>query len=299
MSNEIQRADNRLGAILASDQIRDQVLGGLASWMDEKQFTASALAVLSDDKYSKYSAGAKTKCVLQFAVLGLYPGPQNHAYIIPRGPNLDVMPGFRGYVFHARQLPGVHDVTAHLVHDLDDFAVKTSGAGTFEVIKHDFDPLPPKGGREFKPDGTGLRGAYVKMEMKDGDVRYHFITFDTIMLAKSCAQTKNVWNKFPGPMYLKTALRNAQARGFFHGDEVTEARLAKIMEQDDLVSVKPPPALEGPKSAEDFIAGLTSTAPDVATAATLEPEAGAGASEPKGATDALPVEEEDQAALEF
>ena len=85
------------------------------------------------------------------------------------------------------------------------------------------------------------------MEGKDGPYRYHFTTIDKVMEAKSCAKASNVWEKFAAEMAMKTGVRNAQARGFFHGDRVVEARIAHLVAADDLALGNDPARVREPR----------------------------------------------------
>ena len=247
---------DRLGLALASVKMREMVLGGLASWVDEKAFTSACLEAFGKPEFAKFDTAAKVRAVMRFAVLGLYPGPQDHAYVIPRGRNLDVMPGFRGFVYLARQLPGVQDITAHLVHTTDEFQVKPVGPDEYRVITHEYDPLPPAGGRWFRHpsevkgelEKTGLRGAYVKLTMKDGAVRFHFVPLDTLMQNMNCAQTQRVYQQWFAQMMLKTAVRDAHARGFLHGSDEVERRMSLAAREDDLALGNDPDTVEAEES---------------------------------------------------
>jgi recombinational DNA repair protein RecT len=203
--------------------------------MNEQQFTAAALDTFGRPEFSRFDTAAKVQAIVRFAVLGLYPGPQAHAYVIPRGPSLDVMPGFRGYQYLAEQLPGVARVTAHIVHTSDEFKVATVGVDEYVVLQHSYDPLPPSGGRVFTYPDKGVKGAYVKMQMMDKSVRFHFCTVDYINKARGCAQTQKVWKDWFEQMVLKTAIRSARNRGFFSGDEQIDRRMSLMGEADDEV----------------------------------------------------------------
>ena len=276
---------DRLGTALASPKMRDMVLGGLASWVDERQFTSACLEAFGTPDYAKFDTAAKVRAVMRFAVLGLYPGPQNHAYVIPRGRSLDVMPGFRGFVYLARQLPGVQDITAHLVHSTDEFKVQTIGPDEYQVITHEYDPLPPSGGRMFRHPSevkgdiqkTGLRGAYVKLTMKGGAVRFHFITLDSLMRNMDCAQTQRVYQQWFAQMMLKTAIRDAHSRGFLHGSDEVEAKLSLLAREDDEALGNDPGKDddgEDRSPTERLAAMLTSPEEEESPEWTMDPETG-------------------------
>ena len=179
---------------------------------------------------------------LTCARMGLVPGPSRHVAMIPRskrvGDNwikvVDPMPQWQGFKFLMEKQDGIKRVTPVLVHVKDQFEF-VDGA-----LHHRFDPLDDE--REFlHPSDNGgklsLRGAYLKIEHTDGEVRYHFMTAKAIERRRMCSDNpdeitrkdgskfKGVWRNWYAEQCLKTVLRDAFARRAVSIDPTLEARI--------------------------------------------------------------------------
>lgn len=232
--------DDRLSTQLASDWGQQNITCHLAGWQEPKTFLGLALSVFAHKDYGRFPMGEKLRAVQQFALLGLMPGPENHAYVIPRGSQLDVMPGYKGFLYLAQQQPGVRQISVHLVHAGDTFEVENIGPDKFAVSEHRYDVFgdrpfvhPSKAGNSRDPAKTGLRGGYCRKEMDDGRVLYHFVPAHRIHSNLDAAQTKNVATRWPDRMYRKTVVRACEADDFFGGDPDVVRALKRLNEADN------------------------------------------------------------------
>ena len=244
--SEITTSNGGALALLNDERVRETVLSNLPDWVDRRLFVTAALDVFNDRKLQRYPASVKLRALATCASFGLYPGQQEHVYLVPRGQELTVQVGFRGYAFLARQQDGVSDVTVHLVHTGDVFEVESTGPDAWRVAKHDRDPLVQRYFRfkkGIKLSDTGLRGAYIIKHLDDGSLDTWFIPGQRLLDNLSCAQTDAIAKKWPERFYRKTAMRAAWADEFFvgstHGINDAGARLRRHDIQEECVS-KPP-----------------------------------------------------------
>jgi phage RecT family recombinase len=239
---------------LDNDQINKQLIGALAGYMDASTFKAQCALAASDPNLNKCTPASLFQAFLTCAQMGLIPGKHHgHVALIPRENKstgeytCDVMPQWQGYKFLMERQPGIKRVTPMLVHYADTFTVNNG-----EVF-HQFDPFDDE--RQFKhpSDATdavdaGLRGAYLKIEHDDGEVRYHFTSLAKIHANMACSQTPDldkfnkpgVWRKWFPEQCLKTALRDAWARRAVSIDPQLASRLGVADDVDNAVLVNDP-----------------------------------------------------------
>lgn len=229
--------NTRAMTLINHPQVQRTIFEQLPQWVDPGIFTTAVTNVFLDSTIARFSDGAKMAAIAKCASLGLYPGPQDHVYLVPRKGELTVQVGYKGYAYLARQAPGVADVTVHLVHADDDIELAQDGPDRWKVVKHTRDPFHFRDWSYAKGmplEKTGLRGAYVRKVMADGTAQTHFITGGRILKNLSCAQTDSIARKWPDRFFRKTAIRAAWADGFFHGGSDAIEHAGAVLRQHDM-----------------------------------------------------------------
>lgn len=180
-----------------------------------------------------------------------------------------VMPQWQGYKDIMERHPNVRDVTAVLVHNLDEFELRGDGAPV-----HKWDPFDEK--RVFKST-KDIRGGYLRAAFNDDrPEKYHFISAAEIEKRKQCAKDDSFWNKWPKEMMLKTVYRDAYARRVVPIDPITEVAFAVA----DQIEENPQQAITGESDSVALLATASASAAiDVDSSPSSAPE-----SESDGAT---------------
>lgn len=156
----------------------------------------------------------------------------NQVALIPRNGRCTTMVQWQGFKALMERNPQVIDITPVIVFKQDQFSVQEDGS-----VRHIYNPLGED--REVLDDLSNILGGYVKITLKPnvrhGDVRvkYHFVTVKSIIKARACAQTKQVWNRWAGPMVLKTILRDAYNRRAVPIDPMYQDKIGLAIEADD------------------------------------------------------------------
>ena len=255
MANELAQ-NNAPRELVLRDWLEDKnttalIADALAGYLDPHVFKAQLALMAADTSLQDCNLDSILSAGLTCARMGLVPGPSRHVAMIPRskrvGDNwikvVDPMPQWQGFKFLMEKQDGIKRVTPVLVHVKDQFEF-VDGA-----LHHRFDPLDDE--REFlHPSDNGgklsLRGAYLKIEHTDGEVRYHFMTAKAIERRRMCSDNpdeitrkdgskfKGVWRNWYAEQCLKTVLRDAFARRAVSIDPTLEARIAKVESADDV-----------------------------------------------------------------
>lgn len=132
------------------------------------------------------------------AQLGIEVGSAlGQGYLIPYGKTCQFMLGYRGMIDIARRSGNIESLSAHQVHENDEFHFEL---GLNETLKH----VPAHTNR------GGLLGAYAVAKFKDGGHQIMYMTNEQVEKARNESKMKNSipWSKFPEEMYRKTVLRN-------------------------------------------------------------------------------------------
>lgn len=222
---------------LDKPEIVADIGNSLSGWMDPEEFKSQIIVSMNDDKLKQCSPQSKYAAVMKCAALQLLPG-LNQVALIPRKVkqggqvvriDVDVMPQWQGYRDMMMRNPEVRDITAVLVHPDDSFIYNQA---TGQVAEHLFDPLDEH--REFK-DFNDVRGGFVRIEWRDRTRpdKFHFVKKSTIMKARGCAQTGDVWNNWFEEQCLKTLYRNAYARRVVSVDPAQQKRLEELIRHED------------------------------------------------------------------
>lgn len=230
---------------LEDKNVTQQIAGALAGYVDPATFRAQCALAVNDPNLFKCSLPSLLAGFLKCAQMGLLPGKHHgHVALIPREGKdgnfaVDVMPQWQGFKFIMERQPGIKRVTPVLVHESDVFSVDDG------VVRHSFDPFDAD--RQFlhpsdaKDGKTGLRGAYLKIEHDDGEVRYHFMGAAAIEKRRMCSQTPDmdkwgkagIWRKWYPEQCLKTVARDAWSRRAVSIDPTIAGHLGLAESEDD------------------------------------------------------------------
>lgn len=138
------------------------------------------------------------------AQLGLEPaGLRGEAYLIPFGGECKLMPGYRGLIKLALNSGKVKDITARVVYEGDDFAVRL---GTEESIHH----VPMLGRVVGDGDAApSVIAAYAVAIMADGSRKFEVMEKWELDRARATSKQANgdAWAKWPDQMYRKAPVR--------------------------------------------------------------------------------------------
>ena len=248
MSNELATTNDRLSAVIRSEDIMQNVIAGLPEWLNPDQFIASAMAAFSDPELASVPVRSKVLALMDCVQMGLAPGASGHVYLIKRGGKLCADPSARGLRFLAERQPGIERVEARLVRAGDTFKAEPSAAnpGEWIVVTH-VDGNGFFGTREIvydeSPIKSGCLGGYVEVTFTDGSKRWHNVPWSAIWKASKSAQSSKFWKDHTVHMATKTLLRDAHARGALRGSAEVEARLGRAMlaiqDSDSAVADKP------------------------------------------------------------
>jgi phage RecT family recombinase len=223
----------------------DDALGGVISG---PMFAELCVAAANDDALAAVVRKAPESFVnaaLRCAQIGLPPGKDlSFVALFPEGGQVGMRIQWQGYKALMERIPGVAEVTAHLVIDGDDFEL---GVGE-TVLRHRFDPFDT--GRALAKDWGNLRGAYAQIAYADGRRdRFVFVRKDQMRKRRNCARTQKFYDNWPEEMATKTVYRYLWGRRVLTVDPAKAAAVARHLgaaeaidreaEDPDLVDVTP------------------------------------------------------------
>ena len=207
---------------LENESFKNQVVRALPKQLELERFVRIIrTAMMSDSKLLGCSDVSIFDCIHRAAALGLEPNTPLHlCYLIPRGGHATLQLGYRGLSKLAKNNGEVSQIWPCEVRERDDFRVYE---GTERKIHHI--PLDPREG-----DRGDLVASYAVARLADGEKQFHVCYPSDIERIRSCAQTQNVWEKHPGPMWMKSAIKqlckyldlSPEAREEIHRDDMSE-----------------------------------------------------------------------------
>jgi hypothetical protein len=239
--------------VLFHNVTQEQIFASLPKDMDRQQFAALFLDSLEAAATANPACAAAlaqqphliSRAAQRAAALGAIPGrgAKEIALIFRKGwakkdgtyvpDQLDVMPEWRLYQRKLRGAVGVVNVEVFLVHAEDNFSYNS----LTNRVTHEFDPFAE--GRTFRHPSAGpngLRGGYLKIQMDDGSVRYHFCRMDKIEAARACANNEGKsgpWFDWYPEMVRKTIMRDAAAAGVVQWSPLQIDEVSHLMRADD------------------------------------------------------------------
>lgn len=130
--------------------------------------------------------------------------PLGLSYLVPFKKECTFIVGYKGFIKLAYQSGQVSSITAHVVHENDDFEIEY---GSEETIRH-----KPKFGCTREERGNRI-GAYAVVNLKGGGRIQRFMASEEILAARPGHWEHTPWNEKKGSAYVvdemwtKTALR--------------------------------------------------------------------------------------------
>ncbi len=136
--------------------------------------------------------------VVQASQLGLEVGVQGHAYLVPYGDQVTLIPGYRGLIELARRSGQILDIEARVVHAKDEFDFEF---GLNASLRHkpnmkDEDPGP-------------VVAAYAVARMAGGATHFEVMSVRELNAIRNKSKASKVgpWVDYTEEMYRKTAAR--------------------------------------------------------------------------------------------
>lgn len=225
----------RLTLWMEKPDIRNQLVAAVGDVMDPDQFAAHMIVAFQADDVRGCSDGSKLLALHECAALGLDP-LLGQVALVPykvkdeNGRVIEVSikctPQWQGLKALMERHPSLLEVTGHLVHVKDEFALVNG------EVRHQYDPFAADRAIEKPAD---IRGGYCKIVYRDGrPPKYHFVTIRQINKAQKCAQTQKVWTAWYEAMAVKTLYRDCYARRAVPMDPLVQERLQRAINIDDV-----------------------------------------------------------------
>lgn len=188
-----------------------QVAAALPKHMSADRMTRIALTCYRmTPMLAKCEPTSVFACIVQASQLGLEPGINGQAYLVPFWNNrkkqyeCQLIPGYRGLIDLARRTAQVDSVSSHIVFENDEFDLVL---GDQERIEH-------------RPKLTGERGqplfGYCVAKFKDGGKHIEPMRWEEIMSIKARSKSRDKNGELKGPwisdemeMARKTVVRRA------------------------------------------------------------------------------------------
>jgi recombination protein RecT len=150
-------------------------------------------------KILECSPASVMRAVFLSAQLALEPGAvKGELYFIPRGTELSVMIGYKGYLTLARRSGQISMVDAHVVFEGDAYEI---ALGTDPKLIH----VPQKGIDRTK--SANIIGAYCIVKLKDGSVYFEWLWKDEIDARRAKGAKNGPWTTDYAAMARKSAIR--------------------------------------------------------------------------------------------
>lgn len=190
------------------DQLAPEIEKALTSSITKDRFVRALMTLLrADEKFLEMMGHPAGRLSLMGAImhvgqLGLDPEPSMQqvyilAYRIKGVLYASVQIGYQGYVELALRSGHYTKVSAHVIHENDDYEI---ALGTDERIKH----IPTLG-----PRGKRL-AAYAVAFPKDGAPAFELCHPDDIAKSQASSRKQDMWQANPEEYWRKTAIRRAQ-----------------------------------------------------------------------------------------
>lgn len=220
----------------------------LPKHMDPDRLARIALTVLNQsDQLKRADPMSFLGALMTCAQVGLEPGPQGHAYLVPYGRKVTFIMGYQGMIELARRSGQLKSIAAHTIYqaevDQDRFAV---GYGTSPYLKHE--PIV------FGDRGPAV-GFYAAAKLKSGEDVFVVLTRDEVdaFRRRSATQKKDPsgpWETDYEAMAWKTCVRRL-ARWLPQSPELAAALAHDDTERTAPLSVDVTTGQQ-PKPAEPF-----------------------------------------------
>lgn len=213
--------------------VYERLESALSGWgVPVDQFISEMVIAFADPVLKPCTEGSKFAAAHTCATLGLSPALKQVALIPRKTGNasvIDVMPQWQGYKAQMERHPEVLEVNAYLVHQSDRYDYDPLQRA---LVNHQFDPFDPARKIEKLSD---IKGGYLEIVYRNPHRprKFHFVTVADIEKARGCAQTKNVWDKWPRQQALKTLYRDGYARRVVPIDPLIASRIEASLRVED------------------------------------------------------------------
>lgn len=247
--------------ILATDGVKTRIGDALGGIMDGRMFAELCISAANDPAIAdiaRQNPQSFIRNALRCAQVGLPPGkdlgfvamfPEAETWQDERGDKhkraaIGMRIEWRGYKALMERIPGVAEVTAHVVVAGDDFEWAED-----RVVRHAFDPFNDE--RMLEGDWSNLVGAYCRIRYTSGRTQYVPMSPRNMWRRRSCARGDSFYQRWPEEMAQKTVMRFAWSRRAVSYDPAQAAGMiarlgaAESFEHDyevsDLTDVTPRP----------------------------------------------------------
>lgn len=210
-------------ATLYSPGMRDQIALALPKHVDpERMLRIILTSVRRTPALLKCSRESVFGSIMQAAQLGLEPDDVlGHCYLLPYGNECQLILGYKGLIELARRSGLVANVRAHVVKTGDYFKYALGLKPTLEHVPYEMleweDEAKQRVAMNVLGDSNAkvgeLRAAYAIVDLKDGTKVFEVVTNEYITKIKGASQSASSkhspWQKWPEPMWRKTAIKQA------------------------------------------------------------------------------------------
>lgn len=243
MSGELVSQRDKVTSVRALlDRAKEQIRMALPRHMSVDRLIRVALtSVQRTPKLLDCNQTSLLGAIVQSAQLGLEPdGVLGHAYLVPYGKEVQLIPGYKGLVMLARRSGEVSSVDARVVYDGDHFRYAFGLEPKLEHVPADRDDETPA-----RPTH-----AYAVVRLKDGGYQFDVLTFREIeaVRKRSRAGTSGPWVSDWPEMAKKTVLRrvlklapmSVEGQQAVALDEMADAGVSQALEHVvDIAHVEP------------------------------------------------------------
>ncbi len=226
------------GIQVLQPEIHSQLSAAVGDVMDVDTFIAHMMVAFQAENTRGCTDQSKYKALHECAAVGLLP-TLGQVVLIPYKQELKVTIQWQGLKALMERHRDVLEVSAHLVHVTDDFAILQG------EIRHSFDPFDPN---RMIDGPVNLKGGYCKITYRDGrPCKYHIVTIKQITKAQQCAQTQKIWSKWYEQMAIKTIYRDCYARRAVPMDPLANEGIERILKADDVDFGNDPDRVQSPE----------------------------------------------------
>lgn len=257
----------KAGELVISDRVRDwasdasvcrHISKALARWMDVEEFMAQIFIALNAPEIRHCTPMSKFEALHKCASLQLLPTTDQVAFIPydntvngKKQLEVSVMPQWQGYKALMERHPDVREVEAEIVFVGEHYHFDSSDRS----FEHVYDPFE---NRDVLEDLSNVKGGYLRITYTDGrPAKFHFVTANTILKARSCAKTLKIWRPHPRPMTLKTVYRDGYARRVVPIDPLVNRKMNELLEVEDLLHQNDPTRATIDRAPKQSLASVT------------------------------------------
>lgn len=204
-NNQLQSVEPKALDYVVSPVFKKELTAALPTGANVDRYARGVkTALLFNPDLQKCSTLSIIQAVLTCAQIGLEIDAKQHAYLIPYGGAVQVMPGYKGYLKKIQESAIVKMITSQVVYEGDKFEVF---GGTEMRIDH-----RPNVEAHAQRVDENIIFIYSVIHFKNGALDFEVMSRSEIDKIKASAKTSNVWNKHYGEMGRKTVIRRFAKR---------------------------------------------------------------------------------------